>query len=565
MNEKILEGLDDAQLRAVMTDSTRVLVVAPPGSGKTRVLASRFARLISEGVEPGKILAVTFTNRAGTEMRDRVGGLAGIEVRDLDIGTLHGFCLKVLKSLRPGLTLYGRAEQREVLRELGVKNPERGIERISFMKNRFPSGAGKVVELDYEVFRLYRERLEREQALDLDDLILEALSALEGGVYSPGFTHIMVDEFQDINPPQARLIKLLALGGARLFAIGDPDQAIYAFRGADVKAFMDFEKEWPGSEVIRLTRNYRSPEKIVAASRALISNNSTRVENEVVSTRGGGEIKLVGCPDEGSLAAFITREVEGLMGGLVSLTVGGGGGREGERDRGGGSFRFSDFAVLYRTRAQAELISGAFGRSSIPCHVVSPPGPGFKEFLEHLRTLGPVPGIPLPDLVEREGRLIGAESLTLELFLRRAGGAGGAGGAGAREGEELESFIDAMQLLEPPDNLDIRADRVNLMTLHMAKGLEFRVVFIAGAEDGFIPMRRGETDVEEERRLFYVGMTRAKEKLYLLHARSRREWGRAEERTLSPFVDEIPEGLIETINLKKKTARRRPAQKGLFE
>ena len=550
------QDLDERQREAVCSDAKRILVVAGPGSGKTRVLATRFARLISDGADPSGILAVTFTNRAAGEMRARIhqltGGGAGREGR---IGTFHSFCLDLIKRVNPGMTLYGRAEQTDLLKGLGVKNPSKTIDEISTEKNRScPTRSTHTATPSSGLLALYQEELRKKNALDLDDLVLEAGRLLEQGE-GPILTHIMVDEFQDINPPQAHLVELLAGRGAALLAIGDPDQAIYAFRGASLKTFLDFEQN--GAVVIRLEKNYRSGARLVAASNSVINNNSERPPSTPV--RSGGTLCQVECADERAEAEFIVREIESAMGGLTSLTVGGGGG---DRESGGGGdeARFSDFGVLFRTRRQADALASAFKSSSIPFHVVAPPGPGLADFVKHLKSERPRPGVLLPELIRTVAHEFGLETGLVELLVRTAEACVG-------EHETIERFTEAVLLLGPADNLDIKADKVTLMTMHASKGLEFPIVFITGVEDGLIPLKaKGRIETEEERRLFYVAMTRTENRLYLLHTTSRRLFGaHPHPPRRSPFLDEIPAELLTFKRVEKKRRVRRAVQKGLFE
>lgn len=551
MYSKILHGLDEAQRSAVLSKSPRILIVAPPGSGKTRVLAARFARLVEDGVSPGRMLAITFTNRAAKEMKERVAGLVGVDTAFGNIGTFHGFCLKFLKRARPALTLFGREEGISFLKEIGVKNATKAAEEISAFKNLFHEAGSKEAPCP-EAFGLYQRELALKGGVDLDDLIIETIKILEGNTAAPEkilLAHVMVDEFQDINPMQARLIRLLSSAGSDVFAIGDPDQAIYSFRGSSLKSFMDFERE--GAEVIKLKKNYRSPDKIVRASHSLIENNRERIKNTILPVREGGEVYAVECADEASEAQFIIREIESRMGGLSSLTVG----------APSCEARFSDFAVIYRTNSQAEPLRDAFSRSSIPYHAVGPPGPEFSDFIAHLKAKGKGDE-GIAEFIKAEGESLKIPGGLLDIFITTAALYGGARGK-----EGLASFLEEMLLMEPADNLDVKADKVNLMTIHTAKGLEFDTVFITGVEDGLVPLKlkKEETDIEEERRLFYVGITRAKERLYLINTRSRRLWGRTVDAAASPFLKEIPEELVKRISIEKKKAQRRPVQKGLFE
>ncbi len=543
--EKLIEGLDPEQKSAVSSGSKHILVAAPPGSGKTRVLSLRFARLIKEGIDPSALLAVTFTNRASVEMRERISGLLSIDPSLLNIGTFHSASLKLLKKERPGIILYGREEQRKVLDSLGAKNIDRLLGRVSSYKN---SGV-ELSDAEKEACLAYCDRLKREGALDLDDLVPGAIKLMEANHERSPFLHILVDEYQDINPVQLRLVRLLAKES--LFAIGDPDQAIYSFRGSSLKAFMGFKEDYPGCEMISLKRNYRSLGSIVSASCELIGNNRERLKNSALPLKEGGVMEAIECADERSEAEFIIKEIESMMGGLSSLTV-----------KDSGDFKFSDFAALFRTNRQGAELADAFSRSSVPYHFAVQPGRGFYDFIEYLRAAEIKEDIGLAQFIKERGEALGEDKYLLGLFLHSAGPC-----KEARAKDALTQFLDEMLLSGPSDNLDIKADKVNLLTLHSAKGLEFRAVFIAGCEEGLIPFtpKRDEADIEEERRLFYVGITRAKERVYFISSKKRRIWGEARGRKPSPFLKEIPLSLLKKRTIEKKKFVKKPVQKGLFE
>src|SRR3990172_1491727 len=531
--------LDSSQSKAVASNTKRLLVAAGPGSGKTRVLCARFIRLVKEGADPGRILAVTFTNRAAAEMKERIShGLGRAAL--LNISTFHSLCLRVLRKEKPGLRLIPRIEARALLKELGAREPDRELEKISAFKNGM---LGKD-QMDRPLFDSYSQRLRDEGALDFDDLVPEASMLLERqGKRS--FDDVMIEEYQDISPVQAALVKVLSKGASSLMAIGDPDQAIYSFRGSSIRCFLDFEKEYDGAQRVCLSKNYRSGRAVVEASIALISNNTERLENDIRTEKEGGAITCVECADERDEAAFIIKEVERLMGGLTNRTA--------SYDTG---YRFSDCAVLARTNKQAEYIAEEFSRSPIPFHLVKPPRPVFTEFLRSMQ------GRDMPEdaepvrFLKEEAVKAGIEGESLDSILTPVCG----------ENYSLERLIDELMLSMPSDDMDIKADKVNIMTLHSAKGLEWRCVFLAGVEDGLIPMRlKGECDIEEERRLFYVGMTRAKDELFLLAAQKRRVWGEERESRRSPFLEEIPASLMERRSVERKKPHKRPVQKGLFE
>lgn len=556
MMEDILENLDAAQQEAVLCRARHVLVAAPPGSGKTRVLVCRLARLILDGAEPGTIAALTFTCKAAMEMAGRMQALLGREAETLEIGTFHALALRILRKARPGLSIIGRAGKEEALRALGVKNVRKTASMISFAKNTgalaegLEQGFGGALEK-------YEEYLAKEGLLDLDDLVPEATALLEkvrgldeDAMPWSRLAHILVDEYQDINAAQVRFLKALATSGTTIFAIGDPDQAIYSFRGASLEFFRSFEQDWPGALVLGLKKNYRSRALVVEASKALIGHNRERLDLCPLAVRPGGGVRLVECPDEAAEARYIIGEIERRMGGLTSLTS----------DGGMEDARFSDFAVLYRSRRASREILRAFEASSLPFHVAGGQGQGLASFVAALRASLPGPDLPLVSFIERETREAGLEDETrglLAWLARRYGE------ASARE--TLADFIADAEVYRAGPETGIEADKVNLLTLHGAKGLEFRVVFIIGLEEGLIPLCRDDTSIEEERRLFYVGLTRATEEAVLLRAARRRLFGVPEVTRPSPFLDEIGAHLSRAAPMPSKKRRRRPLQGGLFD
>ncbi len=552
MEKDIIEGLDPLQKEAVLSPARSVLVVAPPGSGKTRVLVARFIRLLDCG--HGGITALTFTNRAAREMKERVAGATGLMPSTLNIGTFHSLCYRILRRERPEFTLYTREDQIELLKELGVNAPSKAVEEISRSKNLAFAGRGQ--DADRELLRTYKEAMKKRDALDLDDLILEAIALFEGNEdvlarYRKALGPVLVDEYQDINPPQARFLRTLVGTDGSIFAIGDPDQSIYAFRGANLEGFLNFKRDFPGAEVYYLKKNYRSRERIVRAAGTLIENNLRSEGSTQSPVRSGGEVVVLTLRDEKEEASFIVKEIESLMGGLTSLTVSGI----------GVDMSFSDFAVLFRTNRQADAVMAAFSDSSIPFRVAGTANRDLMEFIGGLKKVEPPANISLSGFVMHEAVRSGLSEDLASALSQRA-----ALYDGLDIKDALEAFSEEFMLADMHEDCDIRADRVTLMTLHMAKGLEFSVVFIAGCEEGILPLERGGRveDVEEERRLFYVGMTRAKERLYLLSACRRRQRGVLKDMRVSRFVGELPGELVTRRTVERK-ARRRAFQKGLFD
>jgi superfamily I DNA/RNA helicase len=527
---QIFDGLNDAQKEAVASVDVPLLIVAGPGTGKTLTIVRRIAWLIHQGVRPEHILAVTFTNRAAREMRERAEAILGAAGR-IFIGTLHLFGLRVMKeALSAQFSLVSREEQTEVLKSLlkgSAKKARQAGERISRIKNRLEEAGGEA----QEIHKAYQSYLSQNHAVDFDDLILtpiELLKSASPAGYSSRFSHIMVDEYQDINPAQYEFLRLIAQNGANFCAIGDSDQAVYGFRGADAAAFLSFGRDFRDAKTITLTQNYRSTGTVLSASNSLIRYNQRRIVKEVTACRdAGGLISVVSAPDERSEAEFIIREIETRIGGTSHHQMRSAGSA---RDEAGESC-FSDFAVIYRTNAQARAIEEVFIDSGIPYQVI-----GRKTSLQSK---------------ERGETVAWLMSLTCPDATAVA-----------------ESDPSEARLLTAADYFDPRANAVTLTTMHTAKGLEFAVVFIAGCEDGMVPftLNRDEADIEEERRLFYVAMTRAKRELLLLHCRSRFLYGQRLAPSPSPFLKELPERLTRRIVVPDRVLRTKEPDKqmGLF-
>ncbi|MFQ5428589.1 MAG: 3'-5' exonuclease, partial [Thermodesulfobacteriota bacterium] len=331
-----------------------------------------------------------------------------------------------------------------------------------------------------------------------------------------------------------------------------PDQAIYSFRGASLDFFLRFKDDWPGAVVKHLAVNYRSASNIVRASQSLIMQNKKRFDLTPAPKRPGGRVGYVECGNEAGINSCIIKDIEAKMGGLRSLTAG-----DGSR-----AARFSDFAVLYRTRSSAKSLVKAFRSSGLPYHLVTPPGPEIEEFLERLQSQSHEGGLTVAGLIERESDAAGLCEGLRELLLWLAIKYGEAG-AGAEK--NLPAFIAEARALGDNDVPQIKADKVNLMTLHASKGLEFKTVFIAGLEDGLLPLGRKDSSLEEERRLFYVGLTRASEEVVLLGAKKRRFFGEVVETRPSPFIAELGDSLEKTFAPPPKKHVRRAVQKGLFD
>ena len=610
-----------------------MLVVAGAGSGKTRVLTHRVAHLIADHkVKPNEILAITFTNKAAGEMRERLEQMLGVTARAIWILTFHAACGRILRreaerlGYRSTFSIYDDQDQvrltKACLEELG-KDPKRfsprGIHsQISRMKNELvsPKEAHRARRLvlgsdrrrDVRAVPAPPPRLERRRLRRPAHAHGRGARALPGGArakWQKAFSHVLVDEYQDTNHAQYRLLQLLAEKHGNVFAVGDPDQSIYAFRGADIRNIMEFERDFPGTRVIALEQNYRSTNTILRAANSVIENNSERKPKQLFSDLGEGDpVRVVEVEDEHAEARFVAAEIAGLI---------------------DGGYSASEIAVFYRTNAQSRVLEDVLVRQDVPYQVIG--GPRFYERAEirdataYLTVLvNPSDAGSLLRIANRPRRGIGSTSLARLVTHAEASGltlfqamadpeAAGVTAAAARSikgfhstmetlmaashelhvDEVLERVLEKMGILdafeaertieargrienlqelvgvareyrlenaEPSlagflqdislvsDQDTIRDERglVTLMTLHNAKGLEFRAVFAIGMEEGVFPHVRAveEQGVEEERRLAYVGMTRAMERLTLTHTMSRSLWGRRNYNLASRFLDELP-------------------------
>jgi len=634
-----LSGLNPQQREAVTHGSGPLLVLAGAGSGKTRVITYRIAYLIGElGVRPQNILAVTFTNKAANEMLGRVDHLvppAG-GYRPW-IGTFHSTSLRILRRYadRLGYTksfaVYDTADQltliRRCMRELNVNDeafPPRSIlNRISSAKNELINPVDyEKTNLDFfgarvaEVYRMYQKRLREFDAMDFDDLIGKYVELLERnedvrGELHDRFKHLLIDEYQDTNRAQYVLVKLLAGKEGNIVAVGDEDQSIYRFRGADINNILNFERDFPGATIIKLEQNYRSTGNILDAATGVVSKNLARKGKTLFTTGGTGDpVRVVTCSNEREEAQFVMEKISSMR----------------------SQYQLSDFAVLFRTNAQSRPFEEELLRANVPYSVVGgvkfyeraeikdilsfvrlavrphdtpsiervinvpsrgigdttlsalserateqnvslwtivdgdlgflPPraSKAVREFREIVHDLQRAATNPIPDLVEfvlvrtgyrrmlQQSRDVQDESRleNLDELINSA-----------REYYEqnpqasLGDYLDSLTLMSDLDRYESQKG-VTLMTLHAAKGLEFKVVFLTGMEEGVLPHSQSleqNEDLEEERRLCYVGMTRARELLFCIHAHERRLHGRFREQSPSPFLAEIPEEVKEDVRL----------------
>jgi len=643
----ILAGLNEEQIRAVTTVAGPVLIVAGPGSGKTRVLTHRVGYLIEAGyASPWHILAVTFTNKAAREMRTRLEALIGLDqAQRLTVGTFHATCARILRrdggriGIDPRFTIYDDADQleavRQALKALGLDpkqfSPRSILSRISAAKSQFqsPQQFAEQVQSYWDevvsrVYPRYEEILRRNQALDFDDLLTETLRLFHEhpdvlARYQDWYRYVLVDEYQDTNRVQYLLVRAISGAHRNLCVVGDPDQSIYGWRQADIRNILDFKRDYPDATEIHLELNYRSTRSIVEAADAVIRANRLRIERRLRTENPRGEpIRLRECYDEGHEAQFVASEIR-------RLTL-------------RGDLRYRDIAVMYRTNAQSRPLEEALIRADIPYQLIgglrfyerkeikdalallrfianpndsvslqrvlayTPLGAGIGDRtwqeLERWAALTRQPvarGIAAlagqsdvvpPQISGRPARLLAevwgtlqqlweaSERLLLsELFdlaLERSGLAQLYHDAGDPEQIErwenllqlrsvlasydsvgdgaLRAFLEESALVTDADTLDDASDQVTLITLHAAKGLEFPVVFLTGVEEGLLPHARSlesEAQLEEERRLFYVGMTRAKQRLYITYTFRRARFGAADLSVRSRFVDDIPVHLID--------------------
>ncbi len=640
--ESYLADLNPAQREAVLHTEGPVLVVAGAGSGKTRVLTRRIAHLLGAvGVKPPEILAITFTNKAAAEMRERAGHLVGPPARAAWVMTFHAACGRILRreaqrlGYRSNFTIYDQADQirltKRCLEEL-ERDPKRFTPRgihsqISNAKNRLvgPEEYAQRVASFYdqtvaEVFDLYQKRLFASNAVDFDDMLFLTVDVLERFPearerWQEAFRYVLVDEYQDTNHAQYRLLQLLAAKHRNVFAVGDPDQSIYAFRGADIRNVLEFERDFPGATAIALEQNYRSTQNILDAANGVIRNNRERKEKNLWSELGEGEpVRVVEVEDEHAEARYVAAEIALLV-------------EEG--------FSGSEVAVFYRTNAQSRVLEDVLVRQGIAYQVIG--GPRFyeraevKDLIAYLQVLdNPYDAVSLLRIANRPRRGIGESSLARlatwadqrEISLWEATAEAATAGVGAapqkavkafrgtveslmaaaleyevpelieavlersgylssleaertieaegrienlqelvsvaREWREqtqepsLSAFLQEVSLYSDQDAIRGDGSLVTLMTLHNAKGLEFRAVYLIGMEEGIFPHARSieEQGIEEERRLCYVGMTRAQERLTLLHASSRMLYGGRNHNLPSRFLDEVPDRHVERERLR---------------
>ena len=562
----ILAELDEAQRAAAETITGPLMIVAGPGSGKTRALTCRIAHLIADhAIAPEHCLAITFTRRAAAEMRERLARLLPERAGAVPIHTFHSLGLALLREhtsaagLPHGFRVADERERLALLTDtLGVAPHQaaRMLRAISMEKRtRRRAGAG-------EAMIRYQRELARRNWIDFDDLVALSVRAL---VANPAVTAacrdrcrwISVDEFQDVDEQQYHLLTLLAPPDGNICVIGDPNQAIYGFRGADGSCFDRFRQDYPASKAVELARNYRSTGTIVTASAQLMMRAGDGV-GEVVREMHE-RIVIHTAPTERAEAEHVVRTIEQILGGHSHFSIDSGRGRGAHRS----DLAFADFAVLYRTGAQSARLSEAFDRSGIPyqCNSHRPlaDAPGVRALLAGLANDDP--GATLSERLHAAARVLEQRGEVVSTALQRLT-------ALAHDcGNDRVRLDDAVALTTDAEFFDPRADRVSLLTLHAAKGLEFAVTFIVGLEDGVLPLYWNEPDeatLAEERRLLYVGLTRAKDQLVLSRALQRHWRGRMRTLDPSPFLHDIEQELVKHQRLEPMRRKPQDRQLSLF-
>lgn len=643
----LLTGLNKEQQQAVQHTEGPLLILAGAGSGKTKVLTVRIAHLLAQGVNPYEILAITFTNKAAKEMKSRVEGLVGDVANRIWLSTFHSFCAKFLRfeldnflGYNSNFTIYDTSDSQAVIKaalkalNLDDKYYPVGamIAAISDAKNKllFASDFRKQARDFYQqkvadVYEYYERELRKNNALDFDDLLLVAVKLLQSNEavldkYSKRFRYVMIDEYQDTNHAQYLLAKLLASHWKNIAVVGDADQSIYAWRGADIQNILDFEKDYPNCTSIKLEQNYRSTKIILDAANAVIENNEGRPKKNLWTDKTeGAKIQHFTAQSEHEEAAFIgdtiakKHDIHGVP--------------------------YGDMAILYRTNAQSRVLEEALIKRALPYTMVG--GTKFydrkeiKDVLAYLRVLyNPFDDLSLLRIINVPKRSIGATTVAklqdyarangtslfmtltqlhlvdtikgktkekleefgiliftlvaemedktvldiLESILDRTGylaqleeSTDPQDQARAENIGELlsvakdfqdtnptgtvEDFLEQVALVNDVDSFEQEESKVTLMTLHAAKGLEFPIVFLGGLEEGLFPHSRtlmNPEEIEEERRLAYVGITRAEKELYISNATTRTVFGRTSSYLPSRFIDEIPEELVDGLRAKRK-------------
>lgn len=640
-------GLNPQQAEAVINTEGPMLIMAGAGSGKTKVLTCRVANLLQKGVRPYRILAITFTNKAAAEMRERVNNMSGPAAKDVWLFTFHAFCARFLRmeiDKLPGyggnFAIYDTADSqnliKQILKEMNLDDkrfqPSGILSRISNAKNAlqdaaaFARQAGDFYEQKVaDIYSRYEQKLQLNNALDFDDLLMLSIKLLQENKevrekYQDRFDYLLVDEYQDTNHAQYLLTKFLAAKHRNICVVGDADQSIYGWRGADIQNILDFEKDYPDAKVIKLEQNYRSTQIILDAANAVIENNTGRKpKNLWTENKSGADIIYFQAVDERDEARFVIEQLQNL-----------------QRTE---NKKLGDMAILYRTNTQSRIFEEMLIKSGISYNMVG--GLKFyerkeiKDIIAYLRVIfNPADSLSLLRIINVPKRGIGDASLAkiqayaaannVSLFeaVYNAAAIDGLSSrfvsklddlagiifelmnlaneapvedlidrvlrdtgyleelenertpqaqsridnlhelisvaqefAASEEENNLENFLAHVALVSDIDDTELGEDAITLMTLHSSKGLEFPVVFLVGMEEGLFPHARtlmDETEIEEERRLCYVGITRAKEKLFLSSTKMRTIYGNTVTYPPSRFLQEIPARLVKTIKRQER-------------
>ena len=652
---KLLDKLNDKQKEAAMYIDGPLLILAGAGSGKTRVLTYKMAYLLEEKiVKPWEILAITFTNKAAKEMKERVETLIGESGNDIWLGTFHSVCVRILKR---EIELLGYSRDFNIFDELDKdKVIKEVVKKLNVDDKSYPTSLikyeishAKDSMIDYKkyasnaagdfrkeqiakIYELYQKTLISNNAIDFDDILMLTVKLfLENpdrlSYYQSKFKYILVDEYQDTNKVQFLLISLLSAAHGNICVVGDESQSIYAFRGADITNILNFEKEYPNAKIIKLEENYRSTKNILNAANGVIKNNKSKIDKKLwTQNNEGDKIYYKTLPNEYEEVEYIVEKIDDLC----------------KKEK----LKYSDFAVLFRTNAQARVLEEVFMRNGTPYkliggikfysrkeikdlisylkliqnqddnialkRIINEPKRGIGEkAIDKLDEMATSQGISIFKLIQDSNNLEGIRSAgNIILFrdminnlilkkdnikiselmkdvLKESGYEAMLNEGNEKENEmrfenlmefigvaiefeketadaTLADFLDSIALVSDVDRMDDESESVTLMTMHSAKGLEFEVVFLVGMEEGLFPSKRSieeDESVEEERRLCYVGITRAKKKLYITNASKRTLYGSTTYTIPSRFISEIPEELfdddaLENISLRKKKSER---------
>ena len=636
--EELINGLNDKQKEAVLATDGPCLVIAGAGSGKTKVLTHKIAYDIESGIKPWNILAITFTNKAANEMKERIEKLIGDAAKDLWMGTFHSICVRILRryidriGYKTDFVIFDTSDQKTLIKEclktLKVDDKiftDRGVlSEISNGKNEMlePKAYGVKYAGDFrkktiaEIYELYQRRLRENNAIDFDDIINFTIKILSENpdvldYYTEKFKYILVDEYQDTNKAQFTLVSLLASKYGNVTAVGDNDQGIYSFRGADISNILNFEKDFPGTKIIKLEQNYRCTGNILKVANAVIKNNEVKYDKKLWTENDVGNLpKVFSADNEYDEGKYIVDKIEEL--------------------RKKNNYKYSDFAVLYRMNTQSRAIEEILRREALPYKIVG--GLKFyerkeiKDIISYLRLVqNPSDNLSLNRIINEPKRGIGKTSLEaveqtaeqagtsmyeviknaqsyglnrvytnsrefincmeefmvqkdnlkiselIQKILRDTGYTKALETENTIEAENrianleeflnvatefeeesaentLSEFLEGITLSSDLDNVEETEDSVTLMTLHSAKGLEFPVVFLVGMEEGVFPGFKSigeDKDIEEERRLCYVGVTRAREKLFLTRSKQRTTFGSTSFNQPSRFLKEIPAEMVD--------------------